>query len=523
MTAHRPSPVAGGLVDPPRLGAWRGRHLVVTNWRDGAHPFAGGAELYCESVAERFVRAGAQVTLLTSRPPGAPASELARGVRVRRMGGTATVYPRVLAWLAAHRREVDAVLDCQNGIPFFAPLVVERRTPVVCLVHHVHQEQFRQYFPWPVSVLGRALESRASRLVYRDRPLVAVSPSTRSQVRTELRLRGPIHLVPNGADAGPGPGTADPSRPRRAAPSITCVGRLVPHKRLGLLLDALPALRELAPGLRVDIAGDGPERPDLQRQASAKGLDDIVTFHGRVSDVQRRSLLRSAWLTVNPSVGEGWGLSVLEANAQGVPAVAFRVPGLRDAVRHGETGWLVEEGSALAPVLAQALAQLADPAVAAVMSAQARVWAGCFSWDETAGRVATVLSVEEDRLALLSGRTEPVSLRRERRRSTDLAVRVRLSPGAGDLSLLRSLFRRTDVLSESPTALALVLHAADEHDVLRRLRRLGLRGQVEVEVARPLDLLVPHQVAAGAGTATVALQVLDGGLREAPAPPADLP
>ena len=63
------------------------------------------------------------------------------------------MYPRILGWLLAHRWSFDAVLDCQNGIPFFTPCVLPRGVPVLCVVHHVHTAQFGLHFPpwlaWP--------------------------------------------------------------------------------------------------------------------------------------------------------------------------------------------------------------------------------------------------------------------------------------------------------------------------------------------------------------------------------------
>ncbi|ETA03127.1 glycosyltransferase [Frankia casuarinae] len=437
----------GGSRERRYLPTLAGRHVVFLNWRDREHPQAGGAELFCQSIAERFAAAGARVTLLTSRAtegerPGPPVAESVGGVEVRRGGGTFGVYPSVLARLASLGRaghRVDAVVDCQNGIPFFSPLVLPASTPVVQVLHHVHQKQFPLYFPGPVARVGQLLEAPGSRWVYRRRPVVVVSPSTRAEARDILGLPGPRFLVPNGVTtsaagaagaagattftgpAGGGPAGSDGGP--ATAPTIVCVGRLVPHKRLHLLLDALPALVGAHPGLTVHIVGDGPDRERLTARAVALGLTttgavtttdpgaapgsggttdrdgDAVRWHGYTDAATRDRLLSSAWLTVNPSHGEGWGLSVLEAAALGVPAVAFRVPGLRDAVRDGTTGWLVDEGEPLEKTLDAALRLLAEPPAAAELRAAARAWAAGFTWDASAELLARVVTAEIDRLA----------------------------------------------------------------------------------------------------------------------------
>jgi hypothetical protein len=115
--------------------------VVLVNWRDRGHPESGGAEEYAEHVAAALHRAGARVTFLTARGEGQSRGESTPIRRVRR-GGRWSVYPWALGWLLRHRRSVDVVVDCQNGIPFFSPLFVPDSVPVVQVVHHVHQDQF---------------------------------------------------------------------------------------------------------------------------------------------------------------------------------------------------------------------------------------------------------------------------------------------------------------------------------------------------------------------------------------------
>ena len=136
-------------------------NIAVVNWRDPWHPAAGGAETYAWEMARRFARAGDQVCFVTARAPGQLRKETVEGVRLARMGGPFTVYPLVLVWLVLRRRMFDAVLDCQNGIPFFTPLVLPRRTKVMCVVHHVHDRQFDVHLPRWLAVVGRFLEGPA--------------------------------------------------------------------------------------------------------------------------------------------------------------------------------------------------------------------------------------------------------------------------------------------------------------------------------------------------------------------------
>jgi glycosyltransferase involved in cell wall biosynthesis len=474
---------AGAL--PPERGSHgiSPHHVVFANWRDSRHPQAGGAELYCESVARRLAQRGVRVTLLTSRPPGAAADEVVERVNVRRRGGTFTVYLHALAWLAFRRSSVGAVIDCQNGIPFFSPLVTRRRTPVVCLVFHVHQEQFGTYFRWPMDRIGRWLEGPVSRLVYGRRSIVVISPSTRAGVRSSLKLRGLVHVVPCGADAR---SDGVRTRPRSRQPHIVCVGRLVPHKQMNLLIGAIPAIAAAHPDLTVSIAGSGPALDELRGQAARLGLGDRVAFHGQVSNQRREELLEEAWLTVNPSAGEGWGLSVIEANACGVPAVAFRVPGLQDSVVPNRTGWLVDPGTDLAPTIIAALRTLSDPQEAPAWWHRAREWAAGFSWDTTTSRLLDVLAQEEARLSRWGGESAAT----EKRRPSDVACHVSLPADAATPATLASIRRRTDVWVRNRDRIEVLMPGTDEFGVRCALERLDLTDAAQVRVARPVDWLL---------------------------------
>ncbi|TKJ32130.1 glycosyltransferase family 4 protein [Blastococcus sp. CCUG 61487] len=441
----------------------RGSRILVLNWRDVRHPMAGGAEQYMHEIGSRWVESGAHVTWLTAAVTGRPGHERLDGMHVRRAGGALSVYPRTAlrGWLA--RGHFDAVVDCQNGIPFFSPLFAGRRTPIVQVVHHVHQDQFGTHFPAPAAALGRWLEGPASRSVYRDRPIVAVSPSTRHELRTRLRFRGPVFVVPNG--------TVDlPSRNSRRAtePTIVLVSRLVVHKRIDLLLGHLSTVADAVPGLRVEIVGDGPDRARLQNLTDELGLQSTVTFHGRTSDEVRDELLSRAWLTTSTSQAEGWGCAVLEAAAWGVPCLALRVPGVRDSVLDGETGWLVDEPGQLGAALTGALRHVSDPVRADQFAESCRAWASCFSWDRSADLLAGVVSAEISRMAAVTA-GRPVAHREAR---SDIAVLAVVPRPAAELS---AALRTTDEIVADGERTAVVLNGCDETAAVSVMTRLGVR------------------------------------------------
>ncbi len=325
---------------------------------------------------------------LTARASGQARRETRNEIKIVRLGGRFSVYPMILAWLLVRRRSFDAVLDCQNGIPFFTPLVLPPKVPVLCVVHHVHTAQFGVHFGRWMASIGRLLEGPAARRVYRRHACVAVSPSTVTAMRERLGWTGDIYLVPNGI-----------ARPRTTAiaradaSSLVWVGRLVPHKRPELLIPvaermALPPSRDRRV---IDVVGHGPATGPLAAQVTAHGLDSVLRLRGFVEEQAKQALVAGALLHLNTSPGEGWGLCVLEAAALGVPTVAYDVDELRDAVRDGETGWLVRDGEQLADVVDQALKELSDHARRQAVAAACRRWAAQFDWRRSTARMAALI------------------------------------------------------------------------------------------------------------------------------------
>ena len=367
----------------------RGRRVVVVNWRDPWHRLAGGSERYAWELALGLRDAGAQVAFWTARDRGQSAREDRDGIEVRRRGGAYSFYAGVWARLLLarlRRRSPDAVLDMDCGIPSFTPVLLGRRTAVVLVVHHVHQQQFRTAMRRPVSDLGRFLEGRAMPAVYRDVRTVAVSESTVAEMRDQLGWRGEVQVLHNGTD--PAPETDVGPVPDR----IVVFGRVVAHKRVDLVVRAAEEVRRRRSGLTVDVIGTGSELDRVREVVGECGLADVVRLHGFLGDADKSPALTQGILHVCASDAEGWGQVVLEAAAHGVPTLARDVPGMRDSVRDGVTGWLLPEPdrdspdalvARLAAGIERTLTTLAEPATRASVAGECRAWAAGFGWDRT--------------------------------------------------------------------------------------------------------------------------------------------
>lgn len=378
--------------------ALRGRRVVLCNWRDPWHHRAGGSERYAWEFAIALRDAGADVEFLTARDRGQSHAADHDGIRVRRVGATYTFYAAALLRLLGTRlrgRAPDLVVDMDCGIPVFTPAVLSRRTPVVVVVHHVHQDQFLLTMRRPVADLGRLLERRVMPWAYRRSTTVAVSDSTVAEMRERLGWRGDVRVLHNGNDPAPeaAAGTGLDPAPHR----VVVLGRVVAHKRVDLVVRALAEVRRRRPGVTLDVVGTGDELARLRDTVAELRLDEPVTLHGFLPEAEKSRVLSQAVLHVSASDAEGWGQVVLEAAAHGVPTLARDVPGLRDSIRDGETGWLLAEpadgqapgpeasGADLVARLAEgivtALDQLSDPVARGRIVEQCRAWAAEFSWE----------------------------------------------------------------------------------------------------------------------------------------------
>ena len=370
-----PSSRRGLSLDGPRRtgnSAKPALSIVAVTWRDLAHPAAGGAEVMIDRLLNGFHERGHDVTLVC----GGPTSP--HPFRVIDSGGTYSQYVRAPAICVRNLRQVDVVIDVQNGVPFFSPLW--RRGPSICLVHHVHTDQWQTRFPLPVARILRGVEHEVMPFVYRKRRYAAISRST-ERALTDLGIpEDAITVIESGVDI-----PEATFRSTSEEPLLLSLNRLVPHKRIDLLLEAWAKACPQVEG-RLVIAGDGPLLPELRRQASRLPRVEVL---GRVSEDEKRNLLASAWTVLSTAHHEGWGMSMLEAAAYGTPALAVDAPGIRDAVIDGVTGRLVavEDERLLPEIFGRAIVSfIADHEQRAEMGAAARQRAEEFSWDRSIDR-----------------------------------------------------------------------------------------------------------------------------------------
>jgi glycosyltransferase involved in cell wall biosynthesis len=212
--------------------------------------------------------------------------------------------------------------------------------------------------------------------------VVAVSHAAARAVESGCDFpRGRVCVVHNGVGAheagGDDPADDDATWAREAGCLIVTVARLVVDKGLGSLMDSMQLVARELPGARLAVVGDGPLRPSLEAQVHSLGLGEVIRFAGARDDVGW--WLSKAAVFVLPSVREGLGIAVIEAQAAGVPVVVSDAGGLPEVVTHDVTGLLVplermEVGTQVRPedLAAAVLRLLKDEQLARRLSVAAR-------------------------------------------------------------------------------------------------------------------------------------------------------
>ncbi|MBM4168902.1 MAG: glycosyltransferase family 4 protein [Ignavibacteria bacterium] len=361
-------------------------NILVLNWQDITNPLGGGAEVHLHEIFKRVVARGHSVTLLCSEFSGCAKAETIDGIRIVRHGSRNLFNFHLPSQYSRLVREspFDVVVDDLNKIPFYTPLYV--REPLVVIVHHLFGKSIFLEANLPSALYVAAAERLALR-VYRDSITASVSESTRRELISKGFREELISLVPNCVDHQRYHPVQCEANPH---PRIGYLGRIKKYKSIDHLLQAFKIIHLEMPGAVLTVVGDGDARPGLEQLAQRLGISRQVEFTGFVPESRKVELLNQMDVVANPSSKEGWGLTVIEANACRVPVVASDVPGLRDSVRDAETGFLYEYGN-IEQLAEKLLLVLRDGHLRETLAEEAYRWSLGFDWEVSADKMIEVM------------------------------------------------------------------------------------------------------------------------------------
>jgi glycosyltransferase involved in cell wall biosynthesis len=292
----------------------------------------GGAERWYLALAEAFAAEGHAVTYLTLRQWDEGDAPAIPGVAVMPVGprlalyagGTRRIWPPlrfglgVALHLLRHGRRYDHV-HCAS-FPFFALLAIGLLRPfgtyrIGVDWHEVWTRAYWREYLGRLGSIGWAVQWLCAQV-----PARAFTFSRLHGARLAALGREPALL--SGEYAG-GP------REQAAAgtpPTLVYAGRLIPEKRVELLVEAFALAQHRRPELRLEIYGDGPERARLAVRIATEGLGESARLMGFVTEAELDRAMREATALVQPSAREGYGMVVVEAAVRGVPAILVQSP-----------------------------------------------------------------------------------------------------------------------------------------------------------------------------------------------------
>lgn len=221
--------------------------------------------------------------------------------------------------------------------------------------------------------------------------IIAASAYTAERLCARLGTRASITIAPNGIDLEAVRG----SYPHHATTDLVVVSRLMPHKRISMLLESVALLHNEGVSVTCRVIGDGPEREELWKQARILGVAQAVEFRHDVREQKEvYELVKAAKVFVLPSAREGFGIAVLEAFACGVPVITTSAPDnlAQHLVARSPYGVICDSSaSAIADAVKLMLANRDSSANKG--SGDDDLWLAEYNWDDIADRVITALRI----------------------------------------------------------------------------------------------------------------------------------
>lgn len=353
--------------------------ILLINWRCVKNPEMGGAEVHLHEIFRRLVKKGHQVTLVAHKFPGSLDEEIIDGIKILRHGNKFLFDHQFKSFYKSKLKNLDfdLIVDDISKIPLNTPSYIDK--PVVGIIHHIHGNSLYKEIPFPLAYYIIKKEHQIPKY-YNNANIFTVSESTKNELVKLGFDRSKTGILYNAIDHNLfDKVTVEKSK----TPLITYVGRIKNYKNIDKIIDAISILKNDITDIKLIIGGKGDYLDNLKDYVIKLKLEKNVEFAGFLSEEEKAELLGKSLLFVTMAEKEGWGITVIEANSMKTPAIGSDVPGLRDSIQNGKTGYLVPLGNSVK--LAEKIKLLInDKSELEKLSRNAYKWSKNFSWDNSA-------------------------------------------------------------------------------------------------------------------------------------------
>jgi glycosyltransferase involved in cell wall biosynthesis len=362
--------------------------VVILSQRSIRHPLAGGADTYIHEIFRRLTDRHS-ITILSSGGILSKPVEEIDGIEYRHFPEAFHRISLPARYLTRFAGKTDLLIDNSDvGIPWLSPFYT--KVPKILVTYQVARDIFRHELARPMSEIAISLEPRIYS-AYRKTRIVTCSPSTKDDLLSLGIPSERVSVIRPGIDDSFR--EFEPDGAKFDDPTIMCISRFQRYKGLSHAVRAMKFVLDKVPRAKLVIVGNG-DPTELKKEISRTDYPGSIQILERAPNTwndEKRVMLSRSHLLLIPSVREGYGIVVIEANACGTPAIGWAVPGVQDSIVNGKTGLLVPYGDiiGLGETIAKVLGK--ESSVLNDLSQPAIEWAKQHSWNTAAEMFARTI------------------------------------------------------------------------------------------------------------------------------------